>query len=191
MSLEYGIIGNCRSCALVKQDSTMSWLCLPRFDSPSVFAKLLDPKGGECTVVPSGKHKYSQAYIPNTAVLRTRFVGNGWAFSVYDFFPRYREEVEEHNHVVRLIKREKGTPHIRIIYNPRPDYARKRVKLVKKQGMLVTKPKPIYLRASIPYEQLNKRAFKLEKDCYLIISERPVPKLPLEVVESAFHKTVG
>lgn len=65
--LEYGIIGNCRTAAIVSKEASIDWLCFPRFDSPSVFAKMLDTgKGGSCSIKPVGPHKTSQEYLRDT-----------------------------------------------------------------------------------------------------------------------------
>jgi GH15 family glucan-1,4-alpha-glucosidase len=71
----HGLIGDLQTAALVATDGTVDWLCLPRFDSPSVFASLLDiRKGGRFALAPVGtQHVTTQMYLPNTAVLVTRF----------------------------------------------------------------------------------------------------------------------
>ena len=72
MSLGYGLIGNCRISVLVFKDSSIDWLCFPRFDSPSVFAKILDvKKGGSFRIIPVGRYKIRQKYVDKTNVLKT------------------------------------------------------------------------------------------------------------------------
>lgn len=193
MNLDYGIIGNCRTCALVKRDATISWLCLPRFDSPSVFAKILDPQGGECSVRPEGKHTTKQEYITNTAVLRTRFKGKNWAFSVYDFFPRYEEGFGKHNHLIRLFKHEQGKPKIKITFTPKPNYARNNTKLITKQDRIIAEhPKQkIHARTSIPKGLINKKSFLLDKNHFLVISENPLPEITHKIIQGAMKKTIA
>ena len=72
---DHGLIGDLQTAALVSTDGTVDWMCLPRFDSPSVFASLLDSRGGgRFTLAPvGGKHVTRQMYLPNTAILVTRF----------------------------------------------------------------------------------------------------------------------
>ena len=73
-SLNYGIIGNCKSSALINKDSSIDWCCLPQFDSPSVFGKILDDKiGGQFKISCNPSYKLSQEYDQNTCILITKF----------------------------------------------------------------------------------------------------------------------
>ena len=76
---DHGLIGDLQTAALVAADGTVDWLCLPRFDSPSVFASLLDQGGGgRFALAPAGgKHITRQMYLPGTAILVTRFLSEG------------------------------------------------------------------------------------------------------------------
>ena len=70
----YGIIGNCQSAALISKDGSIDYCCLPDFDSPSVFLKLLDQEKGGYFGIEIGKdYRISQDYIPNTNVMETVF----------------------------------------------------------------------------------------------------------------------
>ena len=72
MKLDHGAIGNGRVIALVGPDTSIDWLCLPRFDSPSIFARLLDEeRGGSFAFEPMDLISSSMAYLRNTNVLRT------------------------------------------------------------------------------------------------------------------------
>jgi GH15 family glucan-1,4-alpha-glucosidase len=71
---DYGIIGNMLSAALVGADGSIDWCCLPRFDSPSVFAAILDDeKGGRFQIKPQMPFESHQAYLPDTNILQTTF----------------------------------------------------------------------------------------------------------------------
>src|SRR5437870_3170321 len=71
---DYAVIGNCRTAALIDKAGSLSWLCVPRFDSESVFAALLDPeRGGRFAIAPVDAHSVSRQYAPGTNVLETRF----------------------------------------------------------------------------------------------------------------------
>src|ERR1017187_6165183 len=84
---DHGIIGNMRTAALVAMDGSIDWLCLPRFDSPSVFGSLLDhAKGGHFRIFPTQEgFARQQYYWPSTNVLITRFRSSGGAAEITDF----------------------------------------------------------------------------------------------------------
>ena len=85
-NLNYGIIGNCRSAALISKEGSIDWCCLPQFDSTSIFAKLLDEqKGGSFEVHPKGDYTVEQEYYRNTAILITRFTEGDNVFELHDF----------------------------------------------------------------------------------------------------------
>src|SRR5215469_10285881 len=68
---EYGLLADCNSAALVDRDGSIGWLCLPRYDSPAVFAQILDPEGGHWQIRPSGAYRSERRYLPGTLVFRT------------------------------------------------------------------------------------------------------------------------
>ncbi|HLL40970.1 MAG TPA: trehalase-like domain-containing protein [Rubrobacteraceae bacterium] len=70
---DYAFISDCQSAALVKRDGTVEWYCPERFDSPSVFARLLDEDGGHWSIRPTGEFEVERAYLDDTMVLRTVF----------------------------------------------------------------------------------------------------------------------
>src|SRR5690606_18950628 len=73
---DYGVIGDGRSAALVAKNGAIEWLCWPRFDSPSIFAAVLDAnRGGAWRIAPRGSFRTARAYLPDTNVLATTFVG--------------------------------------------------------------------------------------------------------------------
>ncbi len=126
-NLNYGIIGNCRSAALISDKGSLDWCCLPKFDSSSVFAKLLDEKiGGSFGIIVTEDYTISQRYIPNTAILCTTFSDGLNAFEVNDFMPRYKKENGNYQsppEIVRYIKHISGKPVFRAEYNPKLGYA--------------------------------------------------------------------
>ena len=78
-NLDYGIIGNCRSAALVSKTGSIDWCCLPEFDSSSVFAKLLDENiGGSFGILVDDSYSIQQDYERYTAVLITRFISGNF-----------------------------------------------------------------------------------------------------------------
>src|SRR5881398_318886 len=84
----YGAIGNTRTVALVGYDGSIDWCCMPRFDSPSVFAAILDRRiGGSWSLAPVKKGQASQSYVKNTNILATEFDVNGSRVVATDFMP--------------------------------------------------------------------------------------------------------
>jgi len=100
---DYGLIGNMLSAALVGRDGSIDWLCLPRFDSPACFAALLGtPENGRWRIAPTGKITAThRRYLPDTAVLETRFETAEGVVCLTDFMPL--SENEEKVDVVRIV----------------------------------------------------------------------------------------
>ena len=86
---DHGLIGDLQTAALVTTDGTIDWFCCPRFDSPSVFASLLDAEqGGYFRIAPDGDdYVTKQLYLPDTAILITRFITPNGVGEVIDFMP--------------------------------------------------------------------------------------------------------
>ena len=99
---EHGVIGNLHTVALVGTDGTIGWCCWPRFDSPSVFASMLDAdKGGFWRIEPTQEcHSIKQLYFPDTNVLITRFLTPDGVGEVQDFMPIHRD-ADARRHLVR------------------------------------------------------------------------------------------
>ncbi|ADF52784.1 glycosyl hydrolase family protein [Zunongwangia profunda SM-A87] len=127
-NLDYGIIGNCKSCALVSKTGSLDWCCLPAFDSAAVFAKILDEqKGGSFEFKVSDDYNISQEYLWETNILSTVFDNGEDAFQLIDFMPRYpRDDGSYYSppDIIRFLRLLKGKPKFKVIYNPRLDFAR-------------------------------------------------------------------
>jgi GH15 family glucan-1,4-alpha-glucosidase len=127
---DYGVIGDLRSVALVGKNGSIDWCCLPRFDSPSVFAAILDDRIGGCwKLAPVADGDSKQMYLPDTNVLITRFfTGEGMA-EVTDFMPIGRDAggptEQSARQVVRMAKSVRGTVRFRMECSPAFDYARR------------------------------------------------------------------
>ncbi|MCK4989855.1 MAG: glycoside hydrolase family 15 protein, partial [Bacteroidales bacterium] len=103
----YGIIGNMRSAAMVGLNGSIDWFCFPHFDSPSIFAKILDHrKGGYFSICPTTDYKTKQFYWPDTNVLITRFLTDKGIVEVSDFMPVGSQIEDEYDY--RIIRRVKG-----------------------------------------------------------------------------------
>lgn len=122
MSLaDLGLIGNCQLSALISRDGSIVWACMPRFDSPPVFAALLDDKlGGRFRIGSPAVTQGEQRYLPNTNVLETRFTTEDGSFRVLDFAPRFiqYERTFRPTKLVRIVEPLSGTPRIRVNCDP-------------------------------------------------------------------------
>ncbi len=127
-NLDYGVIGNCRAAALVSKRGSIDWLCFPDFDSPSLFAALLDKgKGGSLGFILPGGSTSTQSYLGETNILRTEFTTPDGVFEVLDFMPRYIVSSTEGHlppEVYRIIRPLSGAPKFGILYDPVINYAR-------------------------------------------------------------------
>ena len=132
---DYAIIGDCRSAALIARDGSLDWLCWPRFDSPSMFAALLDAEqGGRCRIRPTEPFWTDRRYLPETNVLETRFHSPNGSVALRDVMPvaseaAKRESMMPEHEVLRELEGVHGEVELEVFYAPRPDYARAEVHL--------------------------------------------------------------
>ena len=186
-NLNYGVIGNCRTAALISERGSIEWLCFPDFDSPSVFAALLDrTKGGSFGFdVPDG-YAVRQSYVPHTNILSTRFASDEGEFEVLDYMPCYGSFEKEHYlpaELYRYIRFVKGRPRFRIRYDPAPNYAQGEVRIRRTAGFIESYSSADnkdrqYLYSSIPLQAVaGREEIRLEKDEFLLLSynEKVIP----------------
>ncbi|MEU7057101.1 glycoside hydrolase family 15 protein [Streptomyces sp. NPDC046197] len=123
----HGLIGDLQTAALVTTDGTVDWFCCPRIDSPSVFGALLDKrKGGHCTVRPAhATYATKQLYLPDTAVLVTRFMTAAGAGEVLDFMPVTGATATPRHRLFRMVRCVRGSMTFHVEIAPRFDYGRK------------------------------------------------------------------
>jgi GH15 family glucan-1,4-alpha-glucosidase len=124
---DHAIIGDLQTAALVASSGDIDWFCTPRFDSPSVFASLLDAdRGGRFGIAPEGDgHITKQAYLGDTAVLATRFMAEEGTGAAIDFMPVSDPKVVRDRHtIVRLVRGVRGRMRFRMSCAPRFDYGR-------------------------------------------------------------------
>jgi GH15 family glucan-1,4-alpha-glucosidase len=125
----YGVIGNTHTVALVGIDGAIDWLCFPHFDSPTVFAALLDDEqGGRFQIAPAYEGAtYKQFYWPDTNVLVTRFLSDEGVGEVVDFMPVAAQDephsADQHQ-IIRRVSVVRGQMHFRMRCHPAFDYAR-------------------------------------------------------------------
>jgi GH15 family glucan-1,4-alpha-glucosidase len=122
---EYGVIGNMHSAALVSADGSIDWLCFPRFDSPSVFAAVVDDAdGGYYRIRPVGDFERDHAYLPDTNVLEATFRTDSGAVTLTDFMPISDEITECEHELVRIVRCRSGSVDMEVEFLPRMDYGR-------------------------------------------------------------------
>ncbi|MEU4338157.1 glycoside hydrolase family 15 protein [Micromonospora lupini] len=123
---DHGLIGDLQTAALVTCDGTVDWFCAPRFDSPSIFAALLDKdKGGYFRIAPYDvRYVTKQLYLPGTPILITRFISADGVAEVMDFMPVTGERATDAHRLVRIVTMVRGSMRFRVECRPRFDYAR-------------------------------------------------------------------
>lgn len=179
-NLDYGVIGNCRTAALISKEGSIDWFCLPDFDSPSVFAKLLDEKkGGSFSFEVSADYTITQKYFKNTNILSTWYESEEGAFVVYDYMPRYRT-IEQRYYlppeIHRYIRVIRGKPRLSVRYDPKMNYAAESVVHEKykdyiKTTSVVNDQNEIYLYSSVDFDAiLNGDEFRLSSDEFFLLS---------------------
>ncbi|MFC9997727.1 glycoside hydrolase family 15 protein [Nocardia sp. NPDC127526] len=124
---DHGLIGDLQTAALVATDGTVDWMCLPRFDGPSVFGALLDrDRGGHCRIRPAESYRSTQMYFPDTAILITRFMTENGTGEIVDFMPPITARTPSDNHtLVRMLRCVRGQISFELDLVPRFDYGRR------------------------------------------------------------------
>lgn len=199
-NLDYGVIGNCRTAALISKEGSIDWFCLPDFDSPSVFSKLLDEnKGGSFSFEVSSDYAISQKYFKNTNILSTWYESEEGAFVVYDYMPRYRT-IEQRYYlppeIHRYLRVIRGKPRLSVRYDPKMNYAAESVVHEKyrdyiKTTSVVNDRNEIYLYSSVDFDTiLNGEEFRLSSDEFFLLSytQKLIP-IDLERIHLDYERT--
>jgi GH15 family glucan-1,4-alpha-glucosidase len=123
---DHGLIGDLQTSALVATDGTIDFFCCPRFDSPSIFASLLDADGGGFFMIKPAIDNYvtRQLYFPDTAMLITRFMTADGVGEVMDFMPVINGGPTDRHRLVRKLRVARGTMQFVAEVQPRFDYGR-------------------------------------------------------------------
>ena len=204
---EYGVIGDLHTVALVSMDASIDFLCLPSFDSPSVFAALLDAeRGGRFQIAPVlERATRKQLYLPDTNVLLTRFLHAEGVAEVSDFMPV--EDAGQAHNLVRRAKTVRGELRFRMRCDPRFDYARSShtAELRSDTEVLFVGPAgaeelALRLRSSVPM-RLDQGAataeFTLGADksawfvLEVVLPQQPSPSAQPDYESDAFKRTVN
>ncbi len=173
--MRYGIIGNCNTAALVHESGAIDWCCLPRFDSASIFAAILDPAGGTFRVSHARPSRATQSYLPATAILRTEFDDGDSAFALTDFMPRYHDgrAWQKPLEIHRVLTPLRGRPAIRVDFSPRLDYARNHTQVLRRDSMIeVTNAlEDVFLYSSMDLDRvLAGEPIEIKSEEFLVLS---------------------
>lgn len=197
---DYGIIGNMVSVALIAQDGSIDWCCLPRFDSPSLFAAMLDDKkGGKFSITPVSPFESRQSYQNDTNVLQTVFQTDTGTVMLTDFMPCYRRDdgrLVQLNEIHRIAECTQGETELEAVFQPRPEYATVVPSLdVTKLGLVVRGgKKPVSLSSPVPFQPREDGAtasFTLrqgEKTAFVLKYDSDKPHT--SVMENSLNKLV-
>jgi len=187
-NLNYGIIGNCRTAALVSETGSIDWCCLPEFDSASVFAKLLDEKkGGQFAFHVDDSYEISQVYVKDTCILKTTFSSQDASFEVYDFLPRYLKKDKVYHtppELIRYLKVTKGTPKLKVDFNPKLEYALGNTEIFIKENFIVGLTEADEFDTLFLYTSLDKQAvanskeISMTEDAFFLLSYNEKIELP-------------
>lgn len=197
----YGVIGNMRTVALVSNRASIDWMCFPHFDSPTVFAALLDDeKGGRFSICPrEGQVAHKQFYWPDTNVLLTRFLSPGGVGEIEDFMP-VTNNATWHDQVVRRVSVVRGKMDLFLCCEPAFDYGRVRpTTTLTSHGAVFHSPGlDMVLSSEVPLEKTDAGAcarFTLsegQKTTFVLgplDAERTSPLSPNEA-EAIFEETI-
>jgi GH15 family glucan-1,4-alpha-glucosidase len=155
---DYALIGCTRSAALVSKSGSIDWLCWPRFDSPSVFARILDSeRGGHFSIRPTVPFKATRRYVDGSNVLETTFITEGGSARLTDFMPVMTEEQKTRRltafrQLMRQVETIEGEVPFEVEYAPRPEYGKTVPRLEVRRGALacVWSAYIMYLRSDGP-----------------------------------------
>lgn len=175
--LHHGAIGNGRVIALVSPTSAIEWLCLPRFDSPSIFGRLLDAERGGCfRFLTNGREREGRMeYLPNTNVLQTVFTSGGDAWELTDFAPRvpHGAGVVAPLEIVRVLRPLAGAPRVTVDFDPLPDYGRVKPTLAEGHEAIEIEggPRQLRLFSNLPLSFItNRHEITLRKPLYFVLT---------------------
>ena len=202
---DYGIIGDLHTVALVGKDGSIDFLCLPSFDSPSVFAALLDAdRGGRFQIAPRlDDVVHRQLYLPDTNVLLTRFLSVSGVAEISDFMPV--EDAGVAHNLVRRAKTVRGELCFRMRCDPRFDYAshtleRRSDTEILFVGRSGARELVLRLRSSVPMQVAEGAAvaqFTLGADesawfvLEVVMADEPSPCARADYVSDTFKETVN
>jgi GH15 family glucan-1,4-alpha-glucosidase len=201
----YGIIGDLATTVLVSLSGSIDFMCFPHFDSPTIFAALLDAKrGGHFRISPvTGDFKNRQRYFPDTNILLTRFMSESGIADISDFMAM--EHLGHHHALLRRVKVVRGEMEFQMVCAPKFDYGRASHTIERKPHKLFFVPDKkslpaLLLRASVPIKSENGEAtarFKLKsgQTAFFILeegnSDEDSPSANPDYISDAFKETMN
>ena len=198
--LNYGIVGNCKSSALIFEDSSINWCCLPQFDSSSVFGKILDNEiGGSFKINCDESFSIKQTYYKNTAILVTNFKNDNEEFELIDYMPRYKNDdgtFYSSPEIHRILLPIKGNPKIKVNYDPKLEYSSGKTKKHIKKNFIVSIVEDKNYETLFLYTNVNKKdileqnEINLDKKIFFCVSYNEKINIPsFESIYFEFEKT--
>jgi len=137
---DYAVVGDCRTLALISRQGSVDWLCLPATSGPAVFAALLDRRqGGRFALRPTAPFRTERRYLDATNVLETTFITATGRVRVIDLMTLNGAEgsgLEAERELLRIAEGVEGEVELEVLYDPRPDYARARARMVHRGAAL-------------------------------------------------------
>jgi GH15 family glucan-1,4-alpha-glucosidase len=155
---DYAMLSDCHRAALVSRAGSVDWLCAPRFDSPAVFGRLLDPAAGHWSIEPDGDHECSREYLDGSLVLRTTFrgpVGAGILTDVLATGPNERGHalgMEAPGALLRRVECTRGRIRLAFEFSPRPEYGLVHPVLERCEGGVRSRGGPLAMVLSAPVD---------------------------------------
>ncbi len=155
---DYGLLSDCNSAALSSKDGSIDWLCLPRFDGPAVFARILDPDAGHWSITPAGEFTSEHRYLDGTLVLETTFTTPTGSVRLVDALA-FAEGQRGHDlgrraphELLRLVEGVSGEVELVLELAPRPEYGlvRPLFRQTEDGGRTFGGPNQVVVRAGTP-----------------------------------------
>ena len=161
----YGLLSDCNTAALVGSDGSIDWFCVPRFDGPAVFARLLDPDAGHWSIRPAGEFTTERRYLPNSLVLETTFTTETGVVRLLDALALADGQrghdlgLDAPRELLRSVDGVSGTVDLVLELAPRPEYGlvRPLFRQTDDGGRTFGGPNQIVVRAGVPGDRATAR----------------------------------
>ena len=166
---DYGLLADCNCAALVDREGSVDWLCLPRYDSASVFARILDPAAGHWSIRPAGEFSAERRYLPGTLVIETTFSTERGSVRLTDAlaFPEGQRGhdlgLDTPHELLRSVEGVSGSVDLGLELAPRPEYGlyRPLIRLLDDGARSFGGTSPVRLRSGAPVDEVDRRGVAL------------------------------